>query len=453
MKRDFADLPSFIAILRDRDFFRSTEPVTIARAPGRLDVMGGIADYSGSLVLQRPIAEATFVALQQSETTRIEIVSLRDDGSARTFAIDLGEVAPNGIPRDYRSFQHFFAADAETHWASYVVGVFVVLMVERGMRPATGARILISSSVPEGKGVASSAALEVAVMQAVCASFGFPLKPHDLALLCQKVENHIAGASCGVMDQMTAVFGEEDSLLALLCQPAELQLPVHVPQEITFWGIDSGERHVVGGTGYASVRAGAFMGRRILASQTDLNVGYLANIEPLTFERQLLSLLPEEIRGEDFLSRYGETGDDVTSVVPSRLYKVRQPTAHPIHENARVSRFRELLQRSCREQEWTSMGELMYQSHASYSACGLGSPGTDAIVELVRAEGPQKGLYGARITGGGSGGTVAVLGRADAGASVASVSERYQQRRGYKPVIFSGASSGAATFGAVRINL
>jgi L-arabinokinase len=453
VKREFEDLPSFLATLRGRNFFQPGHPVTIARAPGRLDVMGGIADYSGSLVLQRPIAEATFAALQQTNTPEIEIVSLREDAPARTFSMDPGELAPGGIPRDYDSVEEFFRRDEKNHWASYAVGAWIVLMAERGMRPATGARILISSAVPEGKGVASSAALEVAVMQAVCASFHFPLTPYDLALLCQKVENRVAGASCGVMDQMTAVFGSEDSLLALLCQPAELQLPVHVPQEIAFWGIDSGERHVVGGTSYESVRTGAFMGRRNLAIQTDREMDYLANIEPSTFERELLVLLPDEIRGEDFLSRYGETGDDVTSVVPSRVYKVRQPTAHPVYENARVRRFRELVQGNCREQEWTSMGELMYQSHASYSACGLGSPGTDAIVELVRAEGPKKGLFGARITGGGSGGTVAVLGRADAGAAIAAVAERYRERTAYKPLIFSGTSSGAATFGALSIHL
>ena len=453
LKKDFHDLPSFIEIVKASDFFMRSEPITISRAPGRLDVMGGIADYSGSLVLQRPISEATFVALQQSDAAKLEVVSLEEEGTSRVCSIDIDTLAPAGIPHHYSTVRDFFLLDRENHWASYVVGAFFVLMVERGLRLQSGAKILISSTVPEGKGVASSAALEVAVMQAVSASFNCSVKPYDLALLCQKVENVIAGAPCGVMDQMTSVFGEEDSLLALLCQPAELQPPVTVPQEITFWGIDSGERHAVGGASYESVRTGAFMGRRILASQMEDPVNYLASISPSKFERQFLSVLPEEVRGEEFLARYGETGDDVTTVVPSRIYKVRQPTAHPIYENARVTRFRELLMSGSGEQRWTSLGELMYQSHASYSACGLGSPGTDAIVELVRSSGPQDGLYGARITGGGSGGTVAVLGRADAEAAVAAVAERYRERMGYRPLIFSGTSSGAATFGALTVNL
>jgi L-arabinokinase len=97
------------------------------------------------------------------------------------------------------------------------------------------------------------------------------------------------------------------------------------------------------------------------------------------------------------------------------------------------------------------MGALMYQSHASYTACGLGSRGTDAIVELVRAEGPANGLYGARITGGGSGGTVAVLGRSDADATIARIRERFRTITGYAPLVFSGSSEGAARAGPLSL--
>jgi L-arabinokinase len=96
-------------------------------------------------------------------------------------------------------------------------------------------------------------------------------------------------------------------------------------------------------------------------------------------------------------------------------------------------------------------GELMYQSHASYSACGLGSAATDRIVELSRAAGPEQGIYGAKITGGGSGGTVAILGRRDAGPVVASLAEKYARETGYQPYIFSGSSPGSAGFGHLRL--
>src|SRR5205085_12511747 len=103
-----------------------------------------------------------------------------------------------------------------------VAGCFLVLMHERQIKFKQGARILISSSVPLGKGVSSSAALEVATMRAVAAAYDISLEPREVALLCQKVENLVAGAPRGVMDQMSVTFGETNRLLAFLCQPAEL---------------------------------------------------------------------------------------------------------------------------------------------------------------------------------------------------------------------------------------
>ena len=91
----------------------------------------------------------------------------------------------------------------------------------------------------------------------------------------------------------------------------------------------------------------------------------------------------------------------------------------------------------------TEMGSLMYESHFSYSACGLGSDGTDRLVEMVRRAGPGAGLYGGKITGGGSGGTVAVLGRREAGSEVASIAKRYGEETGCSPVVFAGSSPGA----------
>ena len=105
------------------------------------------------------------------------------------------------------------------------------------------------------------------------------------------------------------------------------------------------------------------------------------------------------------------------------------------------------------EQQLELMGELMYQSHESYSACGLGSRGTDLIVGLVRKEGPSQGMYGARITGGGSGGTVVVLGRKDAYPAIARIVEAYEKIVGYRPYVFSGSSDGAAKFGCRTLTL
>jgi len=441
-----ADLTAFVDAAKLTGFFDDGAVAVVARAPGRLDVMGGIADYSGSLVLQRTTAEATFAALQRTDALLIKVVSLSPDpnGVPRVFAQPLSSLVPDGVVIGYDAARMMFH-NAESHWAAYVVGVFVVLMRERGVTFPQGCRILISSRVPEGKGVASSAALEVAVMQAVASAFEMEIQPKELALLCQKVENLVAGAPCGVMDQMTSVCGESHSLLALVCQPAELQPAVPVPEGIAFWGLDSGERHAVSGSDYTSVRTAAFMGHQLIGSNAG---GYLANIAPVDFERDFVALLPEQMTGAEFLARYSGTNDTVTSVDPGRVYNVRQATAHPVFENHRVQEFRRLLLGPASEEQRIRLGELMAQSHESYSACGLASRGTDRIANLVREAGRAKGLYGARITGGGSGGTVAVLGRADAHDAIAEVVEKYEASTGYCPYVFSGSSPGAAQFGS-----
>ncbi len=89
------------------------------------------------------------------------------------------------------------------------------------------------------------------------------------------------------------------------------------------------------------------------------------------------------------------------------------------------------------------MGDLMAAAHASYSACGIGSGGTDLLVDLVRRAGPASGLYGAKITGGGSGGSVAILGRADAGPAVDRIAQNYTAATGRPAYVFRGSSPGA----------
>ena len=453
-----------------RDLFASGSEVIVARAPGRLDVMGGIADYSGSLVLQMPIREATLVALAQSEKREIRIVSLGSEADrrpVRSFDMGLAELERDGRPIDYADARALFQRDAQRRWSAYVAGVFLVLMREKGISFEKGERILIDSRVPEGRGVSSSAALEVAVMCAVVASQRLKIEPREIALLCQKVENLVAGAPCGVMDQMASACGKANRLLALLCQPAELKEFVPIPDGIVIAGFDSGVRHAVTGAAYGDVRAGAFMGYRMIADFANLRVraphedgsvqvedlrwgGYLANIEPSEFERLYAPSLPEEMSGAEFIARYGGTTDPVTRVRAEKKYAVRTPTAHPIHEHSRVRAFAELLRGNSEPSRLQRLGELMYQSHASYSACGLGETRTDLLVQLCRKRGPARGAYGAKITGGGSGGTVAFLGY-QAQATVQEMAEEYARETGYTPYIFSGSSPGAVEFGTLRL--
>ncbi len=447
------DVAEFIEILNERDaFFEPRQEITIARAPGRLDVMGGIADYSGSLVLELPISEATFVALQKDDSRQLRIISLVDDKTL-SFEMPLSDLERDGEPIEYDEARRYF----RQHWSAYVAGVFLVLSRELGVNFDRGARLLISSRVPEGKGVSSSAAIEVATMSAVAAAFDIHVGPRELALLCQQVENLVVGAPCGVMDQMTAACGEPNHLLSLICQPAELQGSIKLPEDLAVWGLDSGVRHSIGVGDYGSVRAGTFMGHRIIAELGGFKVrqnGYLANLLPSEYEEKFAASVPESLTGEEFLSRYGGTTDRVTKVERERTYAIRAPTEHAIYESSRVKSFAQLLLKQAGRSsvgDKIVMGELMYASHESYGACGLGSHNTDMLVGLARLLGVDRGIFGAKITGGGSGGTVAVLGNSDAESTVLEVAHRFTAMTGHEPYIFRGSSPGSAAFGNLVI--
>ena len=436
----------------------------LARAPGRLDVMGGFADYSGSLVLEMPIAEAACVAAARTAEPWIEVASLGEQPRRSRFA------APelwSACQSDQALHDYFESAPAELRFAAYALGGLSQLR-ERGAELSGGLCVLVDSAVPEGKGVSSSAALEVASLRALSELWQLPFSGVELGIAGQRVENRVVGAPCGVMDQITSACGEDGRLLALLCRPAELRGFVEPPAGVGLFGVDSGVRHSVGGSSYRHVRVAAFMGLRILAERLGARVrqvdegrvvlegdplaGYLTNLAPADLTAGLLDALPERISGAEFSSRFGGISDEVTKVEPAATYMVRAATLHPIYEHARVEEFASSLP-GADTGELVRLGESMFESHASYSACGLGSEGTDALVGAAHALGPNAGIFGAKVSGGGSGGTVCVLAHQDALPLLGSLSADYARRSGRSSRVFAGSSTGAALTPIERVKL
>ncbi|NCV22899.1 MAG: hypothetical protein EBV45_13280 [Chloroflexi bacterium] len=210
------------------------KPFAIGTAPGRLDVMGGIADYSGATVLEATIGARTTVMVQPREDGLIRVLTVGPEAGpldGATFELQTAmfwrDDTPSThgtlvAPEDLRN-----TIGKEHRWASYVVGVWYILISE-GIAPSLpGANVIVHGTVPLGAGVASSAALEVATMRAVTTAFGIDLDGFRTAALCQLVEHRVAGAPCGIMDQVTCTLGQSGRLLALRCQPT------HVPASAT----------------------------------------------------------------------------------------------------------------------------------------------------------------------------------------------------------------------------
>jgi galactokinase len=427
-------------------------PAVLARAPGRLDVMGGIADYSGATVLQLPLRNSVYVAAQPSEDGRITVFT---DGpwvpNLSTTAVSVQLPIFNEAPvalAPQRLCQELQNLDA--HWAAYVLGPVAVLCAA-GILPAIdGLRLSVWSEVPAGAGISSSAALEVATLRAVLGLHERIVDPLHLARLAQQAEHQVALAPCGIMDQVTAVLGRKDHLLMLRCQPADVLGHRRLPAGVTVWGINSGVTHHVAGRQYGRVRIATFMGRRMIAAldPSDPPGGHLCNLDFDCFSERYAPHLPETMTGAEFLSRFEATGDDATIVDPDDVYHVCACTTHAVSEQVNIQRFLDGLQQyeaGGDRQGLRLAGDAMLASHASYGArCGLGTPETDMIVQLVQEAGMAAGLCGAKITGGGAGGTVAVLAVGDrARTSVEAVVREYARRTGNHSGIIAGSDDGA----------
>ena len=179
------------------------------------------------------------------------------------------------------------------------------------------------------------------------------------------------------------------------------------------------------------------MGRALL----DCRVDHLAELERDDVDTRLL---PERMLGADFLRLSEGITDPVSAVEPAIAYPVRAATLFPIAEHARARELLALLD-DASEDALVRIGELMYESHEGYSRCGLGVQRTDEIVSAVRAAGADRGLVGARISGGGSGGAVVVLGRADAEPHARAIAESLGAG------LVGGSSPGAARFGVLVV--
>ncbi|MFA4028567.1 MAG: hypothetical protein GDYSWBUE_000577 [Candidatus Fervidibacterota bacterium] len=457
------DVAEFEALVRGdaRSFFDGIGDVIITRAPGRVDVMGGIADYSGSVVFEGNIAEACMVAIQRRVDSLIRLWSygIESEGMQPKFELPLSALQCADGWLSYEGVQKLLTRDRATSWVAYPIGTLFVLLKEGVLSSVRhGFNIFIWSKVPMGAGVSSSAAIEVSTMMAFNILLNLRLDGLTLARLCQMAENHVVGAPCGIMDQVTSALCEEGKLLALKCQPHELLGLHEIPKGCMIVGVDSNVKHAVGGRRYRRARVGAFMGFKIIKQVSGNDYGgYLCNVSVKEYARRYRKVLPSKMRGEEFLRKYGETDDVATRVDPNEVYSVRGCTEHPIYENERVQRFIALLDEANRtgdERFLVQAGRLMYASHWSYGKrAGLGCKETDLLVNLAKSYGVAHGIYGAKITGGGCGGTVAMLIREDALKTVMGIAEEYGNLTGLKPRLFIGTSMGAFQFGYKRVQI
>ena len=440
-------------------FFNSGE-VWVARVPARLDVMGGIADYSGANVCEAVLGHGMLMAIQarNDRTLRIRSVQVGPRSLPVETRIPLDFFASGDAIGNYAQVRELCHANPIAAWAAYIGGSIFTLLKEENVELPYGFSFLLLSAVPMNVGIGSSAAVEIGTLSCLNAYLNLKLDGARIARLGQMAENHVVGAPCGIMDQIAVTSGCEEKLTHILCRPGAVMGEVEIPPGTGFVGINSMVRHSVAGNAYGNVRIGAFMGKKIIneirAKTGRAALNYLTEISSAEFKNEYEQEIPETMLGSDFLAKYKTHDDPVTTIQPDATYRVVGPARHPVAENERVLKFIAALQaaKSGDEKSLVAAGELMYGAHESYrDNCKLSVPEVNFLVEAVRKRGPENGLFGAKITGGGTGGTVAVFGKIAAlKEHIPQIAIEYSRRVGAMPDIFEGTSPGAIEFGAKR---
>lgn len=366
-------------------------PRWVVAAPGRVNVIGEHTDYNDGFVLPMAIERYTVIAAAPSANGSVAI-QLRSTAADGIATIPLGapvKPSPRGT------------------WYNYPAGVIAGFLA-RGANLA-GFDALIHSTVPLGGGLSSSAALEVAMATLLEAITGKKLDPVEKALLCQKAEHDYAGMPCGIMDQFISVMGKENHLLLLDCRSRKPESVPMTDASVALLITNTNVKHELTGGGYAKRRAQCEQAAKLLGVRS------LRDATMPMLERAQGKL--EEV--------------------------VFRRARHVIGEIDRTVR----AAKEVRGSNWPAVGELMYASHNSLrDDYEVSCPELDVVVEIARALGPNGGVFGCRMTGGGFGGCAVALVRAEA---VAGISERvvteYEKRTKIKPSLFVSRPAAGAT--------
>jgi galactokinase len=373
--------------------FRSLygESCRLYRAPGRINLIGEHTDYNDGFVMPAAINFYCWVAICAAKGRTVEVYS-GNLNESRTFDLD----RPHSLG----------------DWSDYVQGV--ALMLQRSGHQLQGAKMLISSEVPIGSGLSSSAALEIAAGLALIAGEDAHDDRNELALACQRAENEFVGARCGIMDQFVACNGKSGRLLMLDCRSLEHRL-LRIPEDVRLVICNTMVRHAIAVGEYNVRRSQCEEGIRLL-SRARLGISALRDVT-----------LPD-------LEQFGN------SLPPEILKRCR----HVVSENQRVVTAATALE----ERDLEKFGELMAASHESLRHdYEVSCPELDRMVELANQ---VEGVYGARMTGGGFGGcTVNLVAVEAVSAFQKQIAAKYQEQTGIVPEIYvSTASEGAARWEA-----
>ncbi len=361
---------------------RLTDPVGVFAAPGRVNLIGEHTDYNGGLCLPIALPHATYAAVARRDDDRLTVASVQ---RADRFESHLDDISPGSV----------------TGWAAYVAGVAWALREANHDLP--GMDLVVDGRVPLGAGLSSSAALVCSTALAMAAAAALDVEPDDLVAPTMRAESEVAGAPTGGMDQTVSLLGTAGhALLIDFTDHTTRQVP-WAPETagLTLLVVDTRSEHALVDGGYAARRA---------------------DCEAAAARLGLTSLRDA-------------TGDDVERLDDERL---RRRARHVVTEIGRVEQVVEALTSG----DWERIGSAFIASHASMrDDFEISCEELDVVVETAVAE----GALGARMTGGGFGGSAIALVRTDeVDRIVGRIAAAFADRNWPEPgVLPAPASAGA----------
>ena len=358
------------------------KPETVAYAPGRIEVLGNHTDYNEGYVFSAAIDKGTFFAVSKSEDDKVTLVALDMD---ETYETTLGEVKK--------------VASGAT-WANYPLGTFNWLFGGKPTAAGKGFKAVFGGNIPLGAGLSSSAALEMATALALQKIYGTTFGKTELAKIGQKAEHTFAGCPCGLLDQASSMYGQAGALVKSDFRTNEFEA-VPMGDGVAFMMVRSNAKHALVDGAYASRRQACEDAAKHFASV--LKGRKITHLRDVTMAEWVL-----------YRGGLGET--------------TAKRAVHPIGEDERVIQGAALLEKG----DLAGFGALMYDSHESSRHWFENScEELDAIVDAAKAI-PE--VYGARLSGGGFGGSCCLLVDPSAADRIAAqITKEYKAKFGDEP--------------------
>ena len=369
-------------------------PAHLARAPGRVNLLGEHVDYNDGFVLPAAIDRATFVAFSPTNAHHSTLLAA-DFNQQVSFS---SESIPSKTQAD---------ASPLPEWGLYPAGVMGSLIEEN--LPVLSINAVFASDVPRGSGLSSSASVEMAFMIAWQTLGGWTLPPLQRARLGQKAENHYVGVNCGIMDQFASACGVENKLLLLDCRSLEWKT-IPLPEDVSIVIADTTVRRKLTSGEYNKRRAACEEAVRLLKED-------LHDIKSL-----------RDVSVEEF-NRYAKKLPD----------EVEKRARHVVEEIGRSNQAEALLE----AKNIRDFGRLMNECHASLrDLYEVSCPELNVMANIAQS---LEGCYGARLTGAGFGGcTVNLVANEQAETFAQSLAKGYESETGLHPEIYiTRASNGA----------